>query len=120
MQVTSQQTQTVLNKLTDAQIQQQLQAQQENTRWAQKQQELQNTFNRQEQLQAQAMAREQFLVEHLAGPLIILALIVAVAISTVYLVRRAIAADIEKNRDDNASDVRRAQEILYENKETTA
>ena len=52
------------------------------------------------------------MVEHLASP--IAAMVVALVISFVvaYCFRVSTAADIEKNRDDNASDVRRAQEIL--------
>lgn len=115
-------------QLTPAQIQQQIQMQQQNILWNQKQQEIANTWNRQNTTQQQRIAHAQFMVEHIATPILIVAVFVIVALLLAYVVRTKnagrlkanqddnanelelkkaeLAADIEKNKQDNASEVR--------------
>jgi hypothetical protein len=84
-----------------------------NARWNEKQGEIQAAFNRQQTVRSLAVEHEHFMVDHLATPIMFVCIVAIIAATVVYLVRKAIAAGIEKNRDDSASDVRRAQEILY-------
>lgn len=106
-----QQTTVVCPKPTD----QQVQAQIENMHWQQKENSLTNEFNRQNTLQVQRTQHQQFMVDHLAQPITFVFVAAIIALTVWFLVRESIRAGIQKNRDDNASDVRRAQEILDKN-----
>jgi hypothetical protein len=90
----------------------QLQANIDNLHWSQKQSELSQAFNQQQATQHMAIEHQQFMVDHLATPIAAVVVMVVIAFLVSYCFRSSLAADIEKNRDDNASDVRRAQEIL--------
>lgn len=108
-------TQVVCPKPTDAQIQAQI----ENMHWQEKQQEQANQFNRQmettryqmEQSQA-AVRHTEYMIEHLSIPctLASVALIAAFVITKTH--HTSTQADIQKNRDDNESDVRYAQHLI--------
>lgn len=130
------------SQLTPAQVQQQIQMQQQNILWNQKQQELTNTWNRENATQQQKIAHTQFMVEHIATPMMIvsLALILALVAAYVAKIRNAAsievnrddnanqaelkkletAADVQKNRDDNEADVREARCLLEKRDEDAA
>ena len=102
-------------KPTEAQIQAQI----ENMHWQEKQQELSNAANRQQmqwqqtyQQQSLRVEHQHYMVDHLANPITILLAAIVIGRSAWAIARASINAGIEKNKDDNTSDVRRAQEIL--------
>lgn len=105
--------QVVCPKMTDAQIQAQI----ENMRWQEQQQALAATWSRQNTELQQARDYHEYMIDHVATPMASLGAILIVTLAAVYLLRREIQAGVEKNHDDNQSDVRRAQEILDEERE---
>jgi len=98
----------VCPKPTDAQVQLQI----ETTHWQEKQQDLAGAWQRQNTTQQQAMEHQHYMIDHLVTPIAIVVIVAIIAVTAIYLIRRAIDADIQKNSDDNAADVVRAQEIL--------
>lgn len=120
---------------------QQIQAQIDHVKWEDHQTELSYAFNRAMQTKGQVLQHEHYMVEQLASPLSELTSLLIVAVVAYRLIAKAIAAgvdkaydrnqgdtvrnsaniaaDIEKNRDDNQSDVRYAQ-YLIDNAEPAA
>lgn len=92
---------TAIQQLTPAQLQTQLQANIDNMHWQMRQSERQ-----------QSIDHEHYMVDHLAMPIACVLIVAIIGFVVAYLVRKAIAADIQKNQDDNAADVREAQRIL--------
>lgn len=90
----------------------QVQAQIENLHWNEKQQEIANTWQRQTTEHTQAIQHQEYMVDHLATPLAGVTSVLIAAVTAVILVRRHIAADIQKNRDDNDADVRYADHLI--------
>jgi len=142
MQAIQSSMQTVNPKPSDAQVQQQLQAQIDNLHWSQKQNELSASFNRQQAAQQLHIEHEHFMVEHLAQPIMAICVFALIAAVVVYLARKSIAAgleksrvctaagvekhrmtidaDVQKNRDDNAADVQEARRTLEDQDDTAA
>lgn len=95
-------------KPTDAQIQAQI----ENQHWQEKEQSLANAFNRQYTIQQATIQHQNYIADHYTEPFTILGSVAIVAFTVIYLARKAIAASIVKNREDNAADIVEAQRML--------
>ena len=107
--------QVVCPKPTDTQIQAQI----ENLRWSEKQQEQQTLWQQQYQQHQQqysehqaAVTHDEFMVEHLGLPGAGVCVSIVAAFVIVKLGLASHAASVQKNKDDNESDVRYAQRII--------
>lgn len=105
---TAQQTTVVCPKLTD----QQVQAQIENMHWQQKEQTIANSFQREYQTRQISIEHEHYMVDHLTTPFEILGTVAMIGFVFFRCFKVGTAANVEKNHDDNQSDVVEARKVL--------
>ena len=103
----------VAPKPTEAQIQAQI----DNLKWQQRQNELANQWSFQNQTIQTANHHSEYMAEHFYWPAMCIALLAAVLLVIFILVRKTIAADVEKNRDDNQVDVVEAKRIVAQHEQ---